>query len=223
VQESRNELLQNLIGITTKYADEEFWYKYFKCEVDSANRTCVEHAYVAFMVKLRALKLWPTRPSVSEICDSAVGFREKIYGISILPYSHDHSSCCSDFMRLYHTEVLCTTYDMDESRYIRHFQIRGHEGKQSTVTFTEESIISFMGTHLFEYGFEAEDFGYASVLDNYRWRQPGDVKSTVTTSDVESEEDLYDNLESDYESDSAWDSADSTTPEEYLSDGTDTF
>lgn len=235
VNESREELLQNMIDVVARYMDEEFWHRKYwcLCSGSEARRECAEHAYVSLAIKLRGLGLWPTAPSISAIEDSAVELREKLYAIQTVPYTGDHSEC-SALSEQFQMDISLTSYHFnvpDVPMYEKHFDL--HPDYESV------PLSGLLGTYMFHYGFTEEDFGFVLILKDQKQRRHGiqessesgdeksddqededdedDESAAATDEELDGQDDENDsNHSSDWESDT-----DSTPEEEYIEDDED--
>ncbi|KAF2185559.1 hypothetical protein K469DRAFT_665164 [Zopfia rhizophila CBS 207.26] len=197
VEESREDLIHNILDIIAKYLDETFWNENFTCYLSREKADCCEHAYVAFARKLKFLGLWPTRPAACDILISASELRENVHGLKFVPFSIDHHICV-DLFEYFQEEIMFVSYPHLRERYNAHFA-------PEKDSFNRMDLSSQIGTYMYEYGFAAVDFGYTSYVASAKRRRKTDRSNPQL-------EVLSDDEDSDYDSPS---DSDSEPEEEY--------
>ncbi|ORY12189.1 hypothetical protein BCR34DRAFT_600756 [Clohesyomyces aquaticus] len=193
VKESRENLLRNVLDITTKYMDRNFWNRNYNCRVSSSKHDCAAHVYVAFAVKLMENELWPTSPSPANIHISPSALRQKVFDINVVGYTSAHADC-ADLVDRFKEDVLFEVrYTAPSERYNRHF-------KQDD-TLGQASLRSLMGSYLFGLGFTSADIGYTSVVKCAKRRRGANMLDESTQRECAMADHLFDDEDTDFEVD----------------------
>ncbi|KAF2114364.1 hypothetical protein BDV96DRAFT_647072 [Lophiotrema nucula] len=189
---TREQLLQDIVDVVAKYVDETYWNRNFRCKVDHTMNGCREHAYIAVAVKMRVQGLWPSLPAVSSIRKSPAEVREDIHDFEITPYSADHADCL-DLVHQFKNEILFVPYRKQSVKMKGHFQ--------TPVDIGETRLSSLMGSHLYNYGFAPQDFGYTSFVQSRKRRRHLDLsnkRGNGISGRLLLEDELSDDPDSDY-------------------------
>ncbi|KAF2471699.1 uncharacterized protein BDR25DRAFT_342382 [Lindgomyces ingoldianus] len=188
--ESREHLVENILGVAAQYMDENFWHRNYTCCHSRDKQFCAEHAYISFAVKLRALGLWPTPPAASAIEISPSTLREKVFDITLIPYTEAHTGC-ADLVQRFQEDILFVSYDTKQDRYSQHFFKPDPLGRSD--------LQSMMGSYLYQYGFAPMDWGTTSVVKSAKRRQRKDLADEMVQRKCALRDHLYDDEDSDYE------------------------